>query len=117
MLGFHYSDRTGSTYDTGHVALTDVTAWSLITADEAYEWLRFWGIPRSAVQEMDRVIARLTPAEPSTTVDGGDPRRIGVVQWGRRPVVSWARPGTGAVMASTGNWSGRGHRWVRWVRD
>ena len=57
VLGFHYGDRTGSTYDTGHVALTDVTAWSLVTVGEAYEWLRFWGIPRSAVQEMDRVIA------------------------------------------------------------
>ena len=35
VLGFHYSDRTGRTYDTGHVALTDVTAWSPLTAEQA----------------------------------------------------------------------------------
>ena len=64
VLGFHYSDRTGSTYDTGHVALTDVTAWSPVTAGEAYEWLRFWGIPRATVQEMDRS----SPADRSRTV-------------------------------------------------
>jgi len=57
VLGFHYSDRTGAAYDTGHVALTDVTGWCPVTADEANDWLRFWGIPWTAVQRMDRVIA------------------------------------------------------------
>ncbi|HZM66306.1 MAG TPA: hypothetical protein VFC16_08405 [Nakamurella sp.] len=57
VLGFHYSDRTGSTYDTGHVALTDVAGWCPITVGEAYEWLRFWCIEWAAVQRMDRVIA------------------------------------------------------------
>jgi len=57
VLGFHYSDRTGSTYDTGHVALTDVAGWCPITAGEAYQWLRFWGIEWAAVRRMDRFIA------------------------------------------------------------
>lgn len=57
VLGFHYSDRTGSTYDTGHVALTDVTAWSPLTAEQADEWLQFWGIEGAAAQRMDRVLA------------------------------------------------------------
>jgi len=77
VLGFHYSDRTGSTYHTGHVALTDVTAWSLITADEAYEWLRFHGIERAAVQRMDRLIGRLTEQNVSTGSGGQlDARRF-----------------------------------------
>ncbi len=57
VLGFHYSDRTGNGYDTGHVALTDVAAWSPLTAEQAFEWLPFWGIEWATVQQMDRFIA------------------------------------------------------------